>query len=353
MNNFDNYIPIGDKGSRRFLNSENLIICYIYTMESMEKLAQITTSEQAPSPYTLQIEEFLGETKELFSPEEIEILAQEVAVFETKLITERGDFERAIFYNKHTKTFSEGTNVLTKGQIVSSRHFQGRLSLPKSQDTSFEEKKLTKTYHEGLVADFVFSKTNKILAEKLAEIFQMKNTDKAEAYEAIARREEVGSEQLGVVAEKLMIGLAECIAIDRPDLKIKVLPANAYEDVENKIDFIIETTQKKRGAGIETKDLEPEHKSVGIQFTINTNKKSFKEGQISKAKERGVHVDDIVYVDIDMNILLEAMKKWEKSGKPISGPWNYLPKETKIGAIKGLFHSVLTTEQEESLIKGI
>ena len=158
------------------------------------------------------------------------------------------------------------------------------------------------------------------------------------------------NEYVLVVPEKVEEKL---VGVFGENVKIKVLPANAYEDVENKIDFIIETTQKKRGAGIETKDLEPEHKSVGIQFTINTNKKSFKEGQISKAKERGVHVDDIVYVDIDMNILLEAMKKWEKSGKPISGPWNYLPKETKIGAIKGLFHSVLTTEQEESLIKGI
>jgi hypothetical protein len=191
------------------------------------------------------------------------------------------------------------------------------------------------------------------LANILAKETEMQDALKSKAYTAIYERSGNKNEQLGVIAEKIMYGVAEMIAIDRPDLGIKVTPANAYEDVENKIDFIIETTQKRRGANIEAKDLETEHKSVGIQFTINTSKQDHKLEQIEKAKERGVYVDDIVYLDIESSVLRNALNKWEQSGKKVSGPWQYLPKETQKVAIKGLFHSVLTEDQEISLVNKI
>ena len=178
-----------------------------------------------------------------------------------------------------------------------------------------------------------------------------KDTMKSNAYKEISKREGIESEQLGVIAEKMMCGVAEMISIDRADLHVEVLPANAYQDVEEKIDFILNTKTKNRGVGINKDETVIDEKSFGIQFTINTKKADFKNEQIQKAKERGIDVDDILYVSIDYNMLRNAMIEWKKKGEPISGPWNFLPRETQKNALKNLFHSIITPEQEESLLK--
>ena len=132
-----------------------------------------------------------------------------------------------------------------------------------------------------------------------------------------------------------------------------MLKSNAYQDVQNKIDFIINTKQKRRGVGVNRDEVSFEEKSIGIQFTTNISKAEHKTDQINKAKERGVEVDDIVYVQIDNKILQEAVKKWEANNKPISGPLNFLSAEVRTSMLKNLFKGLLNEDQEKSLLKNL
>ncbi len=152
-----------------------------------------------------------------------------------------------------------------------------------------------------------------------------------------------------------MQGFAEMVAVDRPDLGISVAPANAYQDVAEKVDFIVTTKTKKRGAGIEVVDPLIEERHIGIQFTVNTSEKTreHKHDQIEKAKARGTDLDDIVYFAFDMKTLQQAINAWEQSGKPLSGVWNKLSKQAQVEAMRGLFETLLSDEQETSLLKSI
>ena len=174
---------------------------------------------------------------------------------------------------------------------------------------------------------------------------------KSKAYEHIAERSGEKSEQFGVEAEQIVIGVLERLAIDRPDLGFTISEANAFQDVQNKIDFIINTKQKKRGVGVNREDVIFEEKSIGIQFTTNPKKSEHKAEQILKAKNRGVEVDDIVYVEIDSMVLHEAVREWGKAGKSIVGPWKFLPEGVRTQVLKNLFKGLLNEEQEKRLVK--
>lgn len=300
-------------------------------------------------------EQFLGDAGRYVSEEEVQTILKEATTRKEKE-TAVAETTAAVSYDRYKKTFLLGNTPVTKGQLVASRHLGASFMLPDALDDSFDGKKLRALCAQKNDEDFIFTSLNKLLAEALAKETERKDALKATAYAAIAARSQEGDmqhEQLGVLAEHIVHGVAEMIAIDRPDLGITVHAANAYQDVEEKIDFIITTKQKRRGAGIESKELPPEEKHVGIQFTINTAKESFKKEQIAKAKERGVDVDDIVYVAIDSTVLKNALRQWEQGGKAITGPWAHMPTEAKRKLLFALFHSVLTEEQENSLLKHI
>lgn len=302
------------------------------------------------------VQRFLqGEAMSYLSPQTLEFLAHDVATFEKEYSEKESKGGAPVTYNKHTKTFSINGVPVTRGQIIASRHERGALSFPQTGTLSFEEKALQTLYRQTCIADRAHEHINAILANALAEVSKTKDELKSRAYSAIAERSEKKSTQLGVIAEQMMIGVAEMIAVDRPDLKLRVFPANAYEDVEHKIDFIIDVdnSKKRRGAIVDVDEGENEHKSIGIQFTIDSTKANFKKDQIEKAKQKNIGVHDIVYVELGGDSLRKAVQEWEKRGKPTSGIWTFLPHEAKKQALSTLFHSVLTIEQEESLLKKI
>ena len=329
------------------------MFCYTIYMEHFEM--SNTQEDPLHAEYKGVIESFLGDAREYVSENDVVTVVEQAGLFEkTMYETNTTAPEKAVSYDKYKKSFLCDGKTVTKGAIVAARHLQQGITLPGGENLSFEEKGLQKIYREKRIEDFIGEKMNVLLAQNLAEHTFKKDMFVSKAYAKIAEREKEGnSEQLGVFAEKLMFSVAEMIAIDRPDLGLRISAANAYEDVHNKIDFIIASKQKRRGARIEAGELEPEYKSVGIQFTINTAKQAHKAEQIEKAKERGVHVDDIVYVALEGGMLVKALENWKHAGKPLSGPWEYLPEETRKRALQALFHSVLTEEQEVSLLKKI
>lgn len=296
-----------------------------------------------------------GEAMNYLSPETLELLARDVAVFEQELMEKEKKSSTFVMYDKRKGEFTIGGQIATKGQTIASRHERGVLSFSKTEKLPFEEATLKRLYHEKTLEDIAHERINAVLAKTLKEQFIQKDELKSRAYNAIAERSEKKSTQLGVIAEQMMIGVAEMIAVDRSDLKLRVFPANAYEDVEHKIDFIIDidNSKKRRGAMVDVDDGEAEHKSIGIQFTINSTKADFKKDQIEKARGKNIGVDDIVYVELGGDALRKAIHEWENRGKPISGIWTFLPHEAKKQALSTLFRSVLTEKQEDDLLKKI
>lgn len=300
--------------------------------------------------YAFEAQAFLGHSEfvELVGNDEIEKIIAET----NKINLEGGELHKEVSYDKYKKVFIINNEVVSPGEIVSSRHQGAKLKLNASLDNSAVSKKLKENYYKSLIRDSFTTKLNKALASKLAITERMINMDKAKAYEEIANREGEQSEQLGVIAEGMMTGVAEMIAVNRPDLHIVVEKANAYQDVHEKIDFIIKTKTKKRGVGTEVSDAEYDEKNFGIQFTTNIDKAEHKMDQINKSKSRELDVDDILLVMIDGETLSKAVNTWKSDGKKIRGPFSYLPKETQRATIEKLFGDILGAEEEASLLKG-
>lgn len=255
-------------------------------------------------------------------------------------------------YDKYSKTFNiEDEKGISIGNIIGSRRWGINISLPENLENFGDGKKVRKLMYDSKLNDHLYQELNKTLANNLSMATKKTDALTSLAYNKIAERSGLESKQIGVFAEQVVIGVLEGISIDHPDLGFSVIESNAHQDVQDKIDFIILTKHKKRGAGINREDSLVEEKSIGIQFTTNPTAFEHKNDQIEKSKNRGVSVDDIIYVEIKKELLQEATKKWESSGKKISGPWEYLPAETRIKTINRLFGGLLEEEQEKSLQK--
>lgn len=324
-------------------------------MNSYEQQPIEANFEKTPL-FSDAIDRFLGEEKEYVLPSMINTAVEKAAI-KHQSVLEGGEKEgaRTVAYDKYKKTFTVEGKQVTMGEVIASRHL-GIEVLLNSTDTSklsLAERTLRETYAQHVAQDTLFDQLNYDLADILSETTRRQDMLKAKAYAEIRDRSGIESKQIGVIAEKVMIGFAESIAIDRPDLGLSVTPGNAFLDVEQKIDFILETTRKKKGVNVQEGELNAEHKSIGIQFTVNTAKAENKQEQIAKAKERGIAVDDILYVAIDKKTLQQALSQWEKEGKPVHGPWRYMPKQAQQEAIKGLFGDILTAEETQRLIEKI
>lgn len=300
--------------------------------------------------------EFLGDQYQLIDPAFIEQGIEKANETKKSLGIElraEGEGKKEIQYDKYKKRFNVEGEDVSMGTIIGSRHWGTVVTLLDSLDQFGEGKRLRKQYIEKSGDDAMFAEFNYELGNQMAEKSEMKDMMKAAAYREVRDRARPGSGQeqkTGVMAEQIMIGVLEGIAIDRPDLGISVLPGNAYQDVEEKIDFIIRKQNKLKGVGVEEKDLDT---TIGIQFTTDTRKEThdFKKKQIEVAKSKKLDVDDIIYVAIDMGTLRGAVHRWESAGKPIGGPWTFLDPKLRSVALQELFKNLLTESQIQGLSK--
>lgn len=317
---------------------------------------KIIPKTEAFSTLEKQADLFLGNEKDIIKHDVFLKILAEVNDMIPQIENDMKDSKNkwSVRYDKYEKRFHtllrEKINV---GDMISARRWGMNVFVRNSEKQSGDEKRFQKIMLEKLVNDKLHEKLNKELASELSEMTKMKDALMSNAYKKIAERSDKKNEQLGIVTEQIVLGVLEGMSIDRSDLGFSVIEANAYQDVHDKIDFIIATKQKKKGVGINRNEVEFEGKSIGIQFTTNKSAFEHKTDQINKAKERGVEVDDIVYVDIDGKLMNEAIHKWENSRKPISGPWNFLPAEIRKQTLQNLFRGLLTEEQERSLVKDI
>jgi len=131
-------------------------------------------------------------------------------------------------------------------------------------------------------------------------------------------------EQSGKYAEKMVKNLLKKISIDQ-NLDIEVIDADAYQDMELKIDFIIKRKMAARGVNVETNDED----RIGIQFTSTDSPEVVqkKERQIRQAKKRlgrEEKIQDIALVSIPLRQIQAMVQEWKRNHLP-GGPdklWN-------------------------------
>lgn len=187
-----------------------------------------------------------------------------------------------------------------------------------------------------------------IMAEEIAS--DQTHPDRARAYEAVRERRERGGFAMGFAAEKMMIQLFRKLEIDR-GLPCQVLGADVYQDVAQKIDFIIRRTDHTRGVRVEDGGEEVQNK--GIQFTLNTQRfvLNRKIDQIRRSKQKLTEedrIDDIMLVVMDMKWMVDAYRQWEED-KPPGGPDKFLDGAVRKQISKRTLEGMFTKEELEQM----
>ena len=142
---------------------------------------------------------------------------------------------------------------------------------------------------------------------------------------------------LGIVLEKMVRTYMKKMAINH-NLNYSIQESDIFQDVVQKIDFIIHLKEHRRGVRFEESHSSDEH-NIGIQFTTNTNedKISFKERQIERSRRQLSNTDEVDEVeDIVLAVLFveessqlsQAYLNWKKSNLQQT-PDAYLPEAIK------------------------
>lgn len=169
------------------------------------------------------------------------------------------------------------------------------------------------------------------------------DTGKKSAYLKIEENMNTQSKQEGIVAEKMVKNFLKKLSIDNSSL-FEIIDSDVYQDVEQKIDFIIHTkgdNKKNRGVGVSENE-----KLIGIQFTINESATKHKEDQINKVKKNRMDrsLDDIILITMPKSKASELYKTWLENKKS-GGPDKLWDKETKETLFKNIMNNILPQSQ--------
>lgn len=170
------------------------------------------------------------------------------------------------------------------------------------------------------------------------------NTGKKETYKKIAE----GRDGLlpGLLAEKMVKNLIRKVAIDF-GTDFEVERADVYQDVDQKIDFIIKRTARKRGV-----DVEGGNEKIGIQFTIKTGdyKLMAKAASAYISNQDESPVDDVVLVSIPLEGVKDMYDKWNKDKKS-GGPDKLWSEDTRKMIFSEVMRGFLTPDEVSNYIE--
>ena len=158
--------------------------------------------------HTTEIENFLTPEHEALLGEEILAEAKNRSLETEKKLADifsaqnesSQNSAQTVTYDKYKKTFLIAGEKISTGELVASRHFVGNIEnsdigfmLGKGSETTFEGKRLIKTYKEYTARDTLTSELNRELALALADKTVREDMFKSKAYRAIGERSGVGT----------------------------------------------------------------------------------------------------------------------------------------------------------------
>lgn len=275
--------------------------------------------------------------------------------FLEKTRTKDGGFEHAVM-NPDAPYF--GTVMCRDGEFFVERkngtreHVElsdimtdGEWGLAYTFDTSVNIHDIRAYYLESLKSDLREKLDKQIVISETNNAWV--DTAKQHAYKEIEKRLGQENSQEGVIAEKMVKNFLKKLSIDS-SVDFEIIDADVYQDVEQKIDFIIhrKTTDRNRGVGVtENKD---QSKDVGIQFTTAFGKQEQKQRQIDKSKKNlDQNIDDIVLVTLPAYQASMLYKNWSQDKKP-GGPDKLWNSEVKEALFRGTMDRVLSQEEIET-----
>jgi hypothetical protein len=151
-------------------------------------------------------------------------------------------------------------------------------------------------------------------------------------------------EKTGFIAEKMVKNFLKKISLDQM-APYSILEADIFQDVAQKIDFIIHRNEFTRGVNVEAGD---KAKDIGIQFTISGGAMEKKREQVARSKKqlwRGDSVDDIVLVLFPLDSAKRLRDQWEKMGRPAGGPDKLLDRDDARQIFEQVMKNLLIAEE--------
>ncbi|MFA4954276.1 MAG: hypothetical protein WC641_03115 [Patescibacteria group bacterium] len=151
----------------------------------------------------------------------------------------------------------------------------------------------------------------------------------------------------GICAEKMVSNFLRKLIYDQA-ADFKIMEGDAYQDVDQKLDFIIQARLRYRGV-----KAEEDAKAVGIQFTISSSPKKikYKEHQVARAKgrlEAEDKIQDIVLVVLPLDDVRGMVDRWKNNQRP-GGPDEMWRPEIKQRILEGLLGGILPKKELERL----
>lgn len=150
----------------------------------------------------------------------------------------------------------------------------------------------------------------------------------------------------GLIAEQMVRNIFIKGMYDA-ELDIEVISTDVYQDIYEKMDFVIRRKSRTRGVNVEDNTS----KEIGIQFTTNISEhaQKRKKHQRELAKERLKEhaketVDDIVIVSISLDTTREVYELWKQEKRP-GGPDKLWDVATKERIFRGVLSDILTPEE--------
>lgn len=247
------------------------------------------------------------------------------------------DGEKFIYENdsnqKLSATFGD---VLTDMEWGITYHFD-RSSVPVHFIKKYIVERTKKELLDLLDKQIIISEvTGNVIESKRKAIFKIVHKE---------RESGASKEKWGFISEVIVKNFLKKLSVDF-DLPFSVKEADVYQDVEQKIDFIIHREQRKRGVNVDAND---QVKDIGVQFTVNDSAKQHKEKQIEKSlielREEKNYVQDIALVVFPLSMVMDLKHDWELMGRPSGGPEGYLKRNTAKYLFASLLKDVFTQDE--------
>lgn len=177
---------------------------------------------------------------------------------------------------------------------------------------------------------------------------------------AYEEREKSSGIATGLLAEKMVKGYLKQLSYDLDDADFDVINADAHQDVDQKMDFIVKRKRHERGVEVEeTAAIE----RVGVQFTTNMSEETLrhKEWQLNRAwqelqRDNSIKrsedatakddaIKDLVLVQIPPTQVREAYYAWKNNDRLPGGPQKQWDEEVKEDVFRGVMKDVLPEEE--------
>jgi len=167
------------------------------------------------------------------------------------------------------------------------------------------------------------------------------------AYTAVEEDRKSGKakERWGFISEMIVKNFLKKLSLDK-NLPFEIHEADIFQDVEQKIDFIIHRKEKLRGVNVETDE---KTRDVGIQFSVVPRLAQHKRRQVERSKQElrdeGGYIQDIALVIFPLTIANVLKGKWQEAGRPAGGPSKFLNRNVAEKLFSKLLKDIFAQEE--------